>query len=142
MKKINTLWKDALPTLKEAKNILSVMTYQQCPPPPPSDHPNSLGFPADSKPHETLIILSHTLYWAEASDSDFVRKTSRELMDKYEKTTKAEDIYHPFKYMNYAAPWQPVVEGYGAESNAALREVSAKYDPEGLFQKQGLGFLL
>lgn len=142
MKKINDIWKEAIPDLGSVQNILSVMTYQQCPPPPLSDHPNAMGFLAQSKPHEDLIVLIHSLYWDQASDSDFVRKLGRELMDKYEEVTKAEGVFHRFKYMNYAAPWQPVLEGYGSEAYTFLKEVSMKYDPMGFFQKQGLGFLL
>ncbi|KAF2659084.1 FAD-binding domain-containing protein [Lophiostoma macrostomum CBS 122681] len=142
MKKINSLWNATSATLSTTQNILSVITYQQCPPPPPADAPNAMGFPATSKPHESLIIFIASLYWDLAADSDFVRQTSRDLMDKIEEATKAEGAFHLFKYMNYAAPWQNVLESYGNEAHDALKDVSAKYDPEGLFQRQALGFKL
>ena len=142
MKKIKEIWNATSPSLSSTQNILSVITYQQCPPPPPAATPNAMGFAANSKPHENLIIFIASLYWDLASDSEFVRQTSREMMDKIEEATKAEGAFHPFKYMNYAAPWQNVLESYGEEAYDALKAVSAKYDPEGFFQRQALGFKL
>jgi hypothetical protein len=144
MKKINDIWNATTPSLSSAQNIMSVITYQQCPPLPPAadSGPNAMGFATDSKAHENVIIFIASLYWDLASDSENVIQTTREMMDKIEEATKDEGAFHAFKYMNYAAPWQNVLESYGEEAYRALKEVSAKYDPEGLFQKQALGFKL
>jgi len=39
-------------------------------------------------------------------------------------------------YTNYAADFQDPMTGYGLRSLAFMREVSRKYDPQGIFQKQ------
>ncbi|KLU85268.1 hypothetical protein MAPG_04296 [Magnaporthiopsis poae ATCC 64411] len=41
-----------------------------------------------------------------------------------------------WQYINYANPTQSPVETYGPENVAFLKQVSAKYDPNGFFQKQ------
>ena len=37
--------------------------------------------------------------------------------------------------MNYAYPTQPVIASYGGENVRFLRNVSNKFDPQGVFQK-------
>lgn len=46
---------------------------------------------------------------------------------------KARDLYHSFKYANYAAYDQHPVTGYGQENVAFLKRVRKMYDPEGVF---------
>jgi hypothetical protein len=38
--------------------------------------------------------------------------------------------------MNYAAPWQDPIAGYGNEVRRRMQLASAKYDPMGVFQEQ------
>lgn len=38
-------------------------------------------------------------------------------------------------YLNYADPGQEVLRSYGAENVNFMKQVAAKYDPEGVFQK-------
>jgi hypothetical protein len=45
-------------------------------------------------------------------------------------------LLSPYIYLNYAATWQDPLDGYGAAVKSELWEVSEKYDPEGVFQKQ------
>ena len=40
----------------------------------------------------------------------------------------------PFKYMNYAAPFQDPLASYGEMGLQWLRQVSKKYDPDQVFQ--------
>jgi hypothetical protein len=41
--------------------------------------------------------------------------------------------------LNYCAEWQRPFESYGEENWQFLKEMSKKYDPEGLFQKGCVG---
>lgn len=41
--------------------------------------------------------------------------------------------------MNYAHREQDVIGSYGPEKQAFLRRVSARYDPQGVFQKSQTG---
>lgn len=44
-------------------------------------------------------------------------------------------LFRDWEFMNYAHGMQDVIRHYGAESNALLKGVAAKYDPEQVFQK-------
>lgn len=41
----------------------------------------------------------------------------------------------PWIYLNYAHPSQEVLQSYGPENVRRIREVAARYDPEGAFQR-------
>ena len=41
--------------------------------------------------------------------------------------------------MNYAWRGQMVIDGYGEDNKRFLKEVSEKYDPDGVFQKAVVG---
>lgn len=58
----------------------------------------------------------------------------RRFVDELEAVSKKHNTYHPFLYINYAAPFQDPICGYGAESVAFLKETASKYDPNGVFQ--------
>ena len=60
---------------------------------------------------------------------------AQKLIADIDAATKERGVFNKFKYLNYAANWQRPMEGYGEESVQRLKAVSAKYDPEGLFQK-------
>jgi hypothetical protein len=45
-------------------------------------------------------------------------------------------LLHEFQYLNYADPSQDPIGSYGEENASFLREVSKKYDPRGVFQRQ------
>lgn len=44
-------------------------------------------------------------------------------------------LYNAYAYLNDAGPDQAVFQGYGAGNLQRLRDISKKYDPEGVFQK-------
>jgi hypothetical protein len=62
-KRINNVWDTTSEAFRSIQNIAFVITYQQCPPPPPDDIPNKMGFCTDSRPHEGLIIFIELSYW-------------------------------------------------------------------------------
>ncbi|KAF1956090.1 FAD-binding domain-containing protein [Byssothecium circinans] len=141
MKKINTVWHSASQTLSSVPNILSVITYQQCPPIVETST-NALGFAQGSTPNEDLIIFIASLYWASDEDSEMVRTLAKNFMEEIEAAATEEGVLHPFKYVNYAATWQDPLKSYGVASLEKLEHAAHKYDPNGLFQKQALGFKL
>jgi hypothetical protein len=47
---------------------------------------------------------------------------------------------HRYIYQNYASAEQNVFWGYGEQNLEKLREVSRKYDPNGVFEKLQLGY--
>jgi len=83
---------------------------------------------------EPLVMVSLTVNWALSSDDEFVETISRQLIEQIDAFAAANHTGHPFRYLNYCADWQRPFEGYGTENWRFLREMSRKYDPEGLFQ--------
>ncbi len=59
----------------------------------------------------------------------------KDFVDVSEGIAKKHNAFSPFLYINYAAPFQDPLCGYGAESVKFLKETAVKYDPEGVFQK-------
>ena len=95
--------------------------------------PNPLGL--DSGTDKPLVIVSLTINWDKIQDDAYMRQTARQAIDRIETFAKAGDTDHPYKYLNYCADWQRPFEDYGEQNLRFLREVSRKYDPEGMFQK-------
>ena len=96
--------------------------------------PNPLGL-ADSPANEPLVIVSFTVNWDEAQNDDVVKGLTRRTVEKIEELAEERGMGHRYRYLNYCGEWQKPFEGYGPENLEFLREVSKKYDPDGLFQK-------
>lgn len=94
---------------------------------------NSLGLDASDG---DLVNVLLTVQWKLATDDAKVNAAAKDLFTKAEAATKAAGTYNPYLYLNYAAPWQKPINGYGAQSVADLRAVSDRYDPRKLFQNQ------
>ncbi|GAP89067.1 putative FAD binding domain-containing protein [Rosellinia necatrix] len=91
-----------------------------------------LGLGASPGPLVNLLLLTH---WSDAKYDDAIlgnMRTALRGIDEYA-TSRGAKIDHV--YMNYASEDQDVVKSYGGKNKSFLREVSKKYDPEGLFQK-------
>lgn len=74
------------------------------------------------------------LLWIRTADNDRVEKTIQRVMDDIKDTAKKQGLWNKFLYLNSAGQWQDVISSYG-KKNVNLKEVSKKYDPDGLFQK-------
>ncbi|ROW15544.1 hypothetical protein VPNG_02332 [Cytospora leucostoma] len=81
----------------------------------------------------SLVICLLSPAWQDASQDEQVYAAARALMDDVEARAKKLGVYDPYVYMNYAAPWQDVIGGYGEESVARLRALRVRVDPDGVF---------
>lgn len=93
---------------------------------------NVLGLGADDG---NLLNALTTVFWDSAEDDALVEGQVQELFARAAARADELGVAHPYLYLNYAAPWQDPIAGYGDESVAFLRGTSATYDPTGLFQK-------
>lgn len=84
----------------------------------------------------SLILCLLSNYWSDAADSPLVIATTQSLLRQIEEASRQEGVGERFQYINYAAESQDPIASYGAASQARLRAVSRKYDPDGVFQKQ------
>ena len=85
------------------------------------------------------MIVSFTVNWDERRDDEFIKTTTREAVERIDAAAAANKTSHRYRYLNYCAEWQRPFEGYGEENWRFLREVSRRYDPDGLFQRGCVG---
>ncbi|KAL4802130.1 putative oxidoreductase [Aspergillus unguis] len=95
-------------------------------------HSNSLGLDDTSG---ALVITLLAATWSDAADDAKIEKAARDLFDGIEEDARRLKMYHPFKYMNYAAEYQDPIASYGKESVEFLKKVRREYDPHGVFHK-------
>ncbi|MCJ1475409.1 hypothetical protein MMC13_004071 [Lambiella insularis] len=92
---------------------------------------NSLGLDAS----RDLVWLDLTLQYAHAADDAAVLRATRTLLEQGVAYAQSQGLGSRFVYLNYALQSQDPIAGYGAESVRHLREMSRRYDPEGVFQR-------
>ncbi|KAK5701717.1 hypothetical protein LTR97_004535 [Elasticomyces elasticus] len=94
---------------------------------------NSLGLSAADG---NLFNLLLTVSWDTEADDALINTQAKALFDQSATVSKQLGLFNEYLYLNYAAPWQKPIAGYGAASVANLKAVSKKYDPKGVFQVQ------
>jgi FAD/FMN-containing dehydrogenase len=99
--------------------------------------PNPMGL--QDSPDMPLILVSYTVSWARAQDDELVEGNIRKGIERIDAFAAARNTGHPYRFQNYCGEWQNPFEGYGEEGLRFLREMSGKYDPDGLFQKGCVG---
>ena len=63
-----------------------------------------------------------------------VYRDSAKFIDAVVKEAKRRGLASSYIYMNYASPYQAVVDGYGSANLKRLRQVADVYDPAQVFQ--------
>jgi FAD/FMN-containing dehydrogenase len=93
----------------------------------------------DNGTNEPLVIVGFSINWTEGRDDKFVQDTTRSVIEQIDAVAATNGTGHRYRFLNYCAEWQRPFESYGEENWRFLKEVSKKYDPEGLFQKGCIG---
>jgi hypothetical protein len=138
MHTINDMWSKVVPEISEqyasAKPVAEI-TFQALPAPPRNGTaPNSLGFKPDETPEKDLIFLQIIFTFEGPDAADGFEEGLKDLLKMVEDITKKEGVYHPYKYLNFAASFQDPLASYGEKSLRTLKKVAHKYDPKGVFQ--------
>lgn len=94
---------------------------------------NALGLGREAREDRALIVVNLNAMWSDAADDVAVDTAVRSLIKVIERSVGELDALDPFLYINYAAPWQHVVDGYGEVNIWRLREVQDIYDPYHVF---------
>lgn len=81
----------------------------------------------------SATVCSFGWEWTRESDDERVIAGIKAVLEQAVGAAKERDLYHPFKYMNYAAEDQDPVAGYGADNVDFLKEVRDMYDSERVF---------
>lgn len=95
---------------------------------------NVLGLDSSLTKNAVLFLL--TLKTRTAADEAVIHARGGVFFAKVGEAVKASGNNLPFVYLNYANPSQDPLGSYGAENIELIREVSAKYDPRGFFQRR------
>lgn len=74
-----------------------------------------------------------------AQDDDVVQKADSKYLEDVGLLAQRMGLAHRFIFPNYAWPSEAVMQSYGEDRLAFLRQVANKSDPEGFFQGQFVG---
>jgi hypothetical protein len=81
-----------------------------------------------------LVVVQINFTWLSATEDALFEAAARSLVETIDSQAKLKNVYNSYKYLNYAAGWQDVIDGYGKEAKEELRATSSHYDSRGLFQ--------
>jgi hypothetical protein len=84
--------------------------------------------------HKPLVWLV-TVFWHDPANDAIIAKAVADFFSKIDYLARESGLYNSYSYLNYADKTEPVIEQYGVENVAFLRNVSRKYDPQSVFQK-------
>ncbi|KAL9622294.1 MAG: hypothetical protein Q9160_003305 [Pyrenula sp. 1 TL-2023] len=87
----------------------------------------------------SLVVCLVSPSWTDATQDEQVYKAARSLMGDIEGKAKSLGLYDPYIYLNYAAPWQDVIKGYGEESVQKLQKLRKRVDPGEVFTRKVAG---
>lgn len=98
---------------------------------------NALGISPSDAP---LILMNVAIMWSSPSDDARIIAAATRIVDRSVAVAKAMGLDHRYIYQNYANLNQKVFAGYGETNLQRLREVSKKYDRDGVFQDLQPGY--
>ncbi|KAI9048410.1 hypothetical protein LZ554_007246 [Drepanopeziza brunnea f. sp. 'monogermtubi'] len=84
---------------------------------------------------DNIIMYQLFITWDNDSDDVDIIDAAYACIETIKAKTVATGTDNPFIYLNYAGEFQDPLGGYGKANVAKLAQLSAKYDPDGVFQK-------
>ncbi|TKX22577.1 FAD-binding domain-containing protein 27 [Elsinoe australis] len=98
---------------------------------------NPLGLKVEDGP---FMMVQMSVWWADAKDDDLIYKSTSDILGAIKAESKSRGKDADYVYMNYAAPFQDVIAGYGEENKNKLKDIAKKYDPKMVFQELQPGY--
>lgn len=93
---------------------------------------NALGLDAAKGPY---FVMNMSSRWSNAANDAAILKFFSTIIKQVKAEAQKKGLDNVYIYMNYASQFQDPIASYGAANVRKLKEVSAKYDPQGVFQK-------
>jgi hypothetical protein len=133
LKAVYSRWDSSLEVVRDIPGIVWSISLEPLPPAiyARNHSKNAMGL-SDATGALVVTLLSAT--WEDDADDAKVEKAARELFDNIDSDARNLDVYEPFVYLNYAAPWQNPLASYKSKSVERLQRVSQDVDPKGLFR--------
>jgi hypothetical protein len=122
----------AFQPLKSLEGLTCAFTLQAYPKSLLKKCGNSLNLDAANGSLVSILLLN---FWKSESDDNLILKTFKNVLEKIDEDAASRGTAVPYKYMNYAYSFQDPISSYGKDMHKKLREISGKYDAEGLFQR-------
>ena len=85
---------------------------------------------------ENAFLYLLSVSWTNDTVSTAAYSLAQTVLQDMDNLARAQGMFRNFRYANYADPSQDVLGSYGEASVEFLKNVSAKYDPTGVFQYQ------
>ena len=118
--------------IKKVSGIVWTLVFQPLLPSATLHHAsNSMGINTS----KTLTIMHVNVVWNKASDDAVVHAAAERLLGRVEACARQRGVFCEYKYANYCSAAQNPYDGYGKERHQFLRDVSSRYDPDGIFQR-------
>jgi hypothetical protein len=83
---------------------------------------------------KTVMLIS--ALWPDSAFNKVVEQTAGKITEDIIRVANEQGLLHEFQYINYADPSQNPIASYGVENVNFLMNVSRKYDPSGIWQRQ------
>lgn len=128
--KMISSFESGIKAIATTKNLQAQFLLQ---PQPVTNGTNAMGLEPDQ--HDVVMGLL-TLVWSEETDDSTIEKAVEDIAEAQKSELSKQDLLLPFIYLNYADGTQDVFGSWGVKQKAFLQQVSKKYDPYGVFQKQ------
>jgi hypothetical protein len=97
---------------------------------------NALGL-SKNNGFSALSLISPS--WADAAQDSQVYGTARSLISDVERRARDLYMYDLYICLDYAAPWQDAIKGYGEEGVEKMRELRRRFKPGRVFTQQVRG---
>lgn len=93
---------------------------------------NAMDIPPSDGP---LFVVLINPAWKLADDDTRIFTEVESLVSDLRSLARDKGLLHRYVFTNYGYSKDDVIAGYGKKSISRLRAASAKYDPDGVFQK-------
>lgn len=80
-------------------------------------------------------VMLTLVQWDDAENDETFINANKQLIDDVIAHSRSVDKADDWLYLNYAWQTQDVLNSYGLDNVAKMRAASAKYDPDGVFQR-------
>ncbi|RWA06500.1 hypothetical protein EKO27_g8599 [Xylaria grammica] len=129
----------SLPLLQNVTGIMWAVNIEPLPPQLYTRNgadTNAFGLDNDGG---SLAVFLISPSWSDGAQDEIVYGAARSLLADIEARAKALGVFHPYIYLNYAAPWQDPIASYGEASVTKLRALRKRVDPKEVFTRKLAG---